>query len=35
MASKTYILKITLLETNPEIWRRFVVPADNHPRPPA
>ncbi|MBE0596329.1 MAG: plasmid pRiA4b ORF-3 family protein [Desulfuromonadales bacterium] len=28
MPGKTFFLKITLLETQPKIWRRFLVPAD-------
>lgn len=28
MSTKYYVLKITLADVQPEIWRRFVVPAD-------
>ena len=28
MNERNYLLKISLLEIEPEIWRRFVVPAD-------
>ena len=37
MEDRIYLLKIRLLDIKPEIWRRFVVPAnislDKHPQP--
>lgn len=28
MKRKSYVLKVSLVDIEPEIWRRFVVPAD-------